>query len=195
MRGRIDGLIVMAPDVDAPAAHPHLGRHDFPIVLLDPERRGRGLRLALDRQLRRRLRAGPPPDRGSGTGASRSITGPDGNVDARERLRGYRAALAEGGGVAARELEMRGDFTEPSGYAAARALLGLEPRPTAVFAANDYMAIGCDAARCARRASRVPDGHRGGRLRRHRDGALPEPAAHHGARGHRSISVSGRCTC
>jgi len=38
--------------------------------------------------------------------------------------------------------EIPGDFTEPSGYAAGSRLLALDPRPTAVFAANDYMAIG-----------------------------------------------------
>ena len=35
MRGRIDGLIVMAPDVDAPAALEASGAN-FPIVLIDP---------------------------------------------------------------------------------------------------------------------------------------------------------------
>jgi LacI family transcriptional regulator len=35
-----------------------------------------------------------------------------------------------------------GDFTESSGHAAARAILDLDERPTAVFAANDSMAIG-----------------------------------------------------
>jgi LacI family transcriptional regulator len=44
------------------------------------------------------------------------------------------------------ELEIAGDFSEPSGYAAAEALLALDPRPTAVFAANDYMAIGVMSA-------------------------------------------------
>ena len=39
-------------------------------------------------------------------------------------------------------LEVQGDFSEASGYRAAAELLQRNPRPTAVFAANDYMAIG-----------------------------------------------------
>ena len=39
-------------------------------------------------------------------------------------------------------LECNGDFTEESGFAAGRRLAELEPRPTAVFAANDSMAVG-----------------------------------------------------
>jgi LacI family transcriptional regulator len=41
---------------------------------------------------------------------------------------------------------VRGGFTESTGYDAARELLAHEPRPTAVFAANDCMAIGAISA-------------------------------------------------
>jgi len=70
------------------------------------------------------------------------IAGPDVNVDAQERLRGYRAALnRELPGAA--EYVLRGDFTEESGYRAGREVLATGMRPDAVFAANDMMAIGC----------------------------------------------------
>jgi DNA-binding LacI/PurR family transcriptional regulator len=39
-------------------------------------------------------------------------------------------------------LEVQGDFTESSGFVSGLELLRRERRPTAVFAANDYMAIG-----------------------------------------------------
>ena len=39
-----------------------------------------------------------------------------------------------------------GDFREAGGYAAGEAILARHPRPTAVFAANDSMAIGLLAA-------------------------------------------------
>src|SRR5213078_1322127 len=39
-----------------------------------------------------------------------------------------------------------GNFTEAAGYAAALELLALEDRPTAIFAANDSMAIGALSA-------------------------------------------------
>ena len=70
------------------------------------------------------------------------VKGPAGNVDAEERLRGYREALRAAGMRPRPTLEIQGDFTESSGYEATRHILGLRPRPTAVFAANDYMAIG-----------------------------------------------------
>jgi LacI family transcriptional regulator len=44
--------------------------------------------------------------------------------------------------TAHKALECNGDFTEESGFAAGRRLAELEPRPTAVFAANDSMAVG-----------------------------------------------------
>ena len=69
------------------------------------------------------------------------IKGPEPNADARERLRGYRQAMKQIG-VRDRGLECPGDFTEETGCDAAKALLERKPRPTAIFAANDAMAIG-----------------------------------------------------
>jgi LacI family transcriptional regulator len=54
------------------------------------------------------------------------------------------------------ELEIEGDFTEPSGYRAVKALLALSPRPTAAFFGNDYMAIGAMSA-LAEAGLRVPE--------------------------------------
>ena len=42
--------------------------------------------------------------------------------------------------------ELPGDFSEAAGYRAGRAMLKLQPRPTAIFAANDAMAIGALSA-------------------------------------------------
>jgi LacI family transcriptional regulator len=67
-------------------------------------------------------------------------------VDADERLRGYRAGLQDARIVASPDLEIPGDFTEASGYQGAHEMLRLDPRPTAVFVANDYMAIGLMSA-------------------------------------------------
>jgi LacI family transcriptional regulator len=69
------------------------------------------------------------------------ITGPEGNWDSDERLRGYHAAL--GRDAAGHGPVLKGLFTEESGYLAGRELLATTPRPDAVFAANDMMAIGC----------------------------------------------------
>jgi LacI family transcriptional regulator len=64
--------------------------------------------------------------------------------------------MSENGGDWSTELELRGDFTEASGYEAAQRLLELPIRPTAVFASNDSMAIGALSA-LRQRGVRVPD--------------------------------------
>ena len=154
MRGRVDGLIVMAPDVDAPAAV-RACAGDLPIVLLDPGGRAEGYdsisianfegAYAVVRHL---LRLGHT--------RIATVTGPERNLDAMQRLEGYRAGLRDGGGEPSAALELRGDFTEPSGYAVVRALLALDPRPSAVFVGNDHMAIGVMGA-LADAGLRVPD--------------------------------------
>jgi LacI family repressor for deo operon, udp, cdd, tsx, nupC, and nupG len=73
-----------------------------------------------------------------------------------DRLTGYRQAMAEAGVPVEREWEVTGDFTVRGGAAAAERLLALRPRPTAIFAASDEMAIG--TIRAARRSGlRVPE--------------------------------------
>jgi LacI family transcriptional regulator len=70
------------------------------------------------------------------------IKGPEDNHDSRERLNGYRQGLRRHGAKWSAELEFEGDFGEESGYRAGKQILKLNPRPSAVFAANDSMAIG-----------------------------------------------------
>ncbi|MHA6625647.1 LacI family DNA-binding transcriptional regulator [Pseudonocardia sichuanensis] len=68
------------------------------------------------------------------------IAGPDDWLDARWRVEGWRAALiAAGAPVPEPE---RGDWSARSGFAAAQRLLAADPGLTAVFAANDHMALG-----------------------------------------------------
>jgi LacI family transcriptional regulator len=139
MRGRVDGFVVMAPDVAPASLHGSLPP-DPPLVLLN-SRDGSRDAVAVDnyggaRAMMRHL---------DGLGHRRIafVKGPRGNADARERLRGYRDALR--GGAPAR-LELDGDFTEEAGRRAALAVLAAAPRPTALFAANDSMAVGALAA-------------------------------------------------
>ncbi|NGZ86298.1 LacI family transcriptional regulator [Duganella sp. SAP-35] len=56
------------------------------------------------------------------------------------RLAGFKAAIAEKNAQASPELVVQGMFTYRSGLDAAETLLGLEQRPTAIFASNDDMA-------------------------------------------------------
>lgn len=67
-----------------------------------------------------------------------------------ERERGYLAALAAAGIEADPALIAQGDFGQRSGFDAGCALLALAEPPTAIFGANDLMALGVlDAARQA----------------------------------------------
>lgn len=61
---------------------------------------------------------------------------------AERRLSGYRAALRAAGIAPRPEYLRRGTFGEASGHAAATSLLSLPQPPSAIFAANDLMAIG-----------------------------------------------------
>lgn len=71
------------------------------------------------------------------------------------RQRGYARALAEAGLAAEPSLVLPGDFTLASGRAAFARFAALDPRPTALFCANDETAMGFIAA--AHRAGvRVP---------------------------------------
>jgi LacI family transcriptional regulator len=140
MRGRIDGLVVMAPDVDAPEAIRACGS-DCPIVLLDPGQELEDLdTIAIANfdgahaMIEHLIRLGHR--------RIATITGPGRNIDARQRLAGYRAALRDHQIDSDPALEIAGDFTEPSGYEAVGELLRLSPRPSAVFVGNDHMAVG-----------------------------------------------------
>jgi DNA-binding LacI/PurR family transcriptional regulator len=74
----------------------------------------------------------------------------------RDRLEGYRTALAEAGLPAEDPLVATGDFSEASGARAMASLLARRPDLDAVFAANDLMAVG--ALRALREAGRrVPE--------------------------------------
>lgn len=63
-----------------------------------------------------------------------------------ERARGYRRALSEAGLRVSQDLMRLGNFTFEGGRQAAHELLALPGSPTAVFAANDLMALGALAA-------------------------------------------------
>jgi len=74
---------------------------------------------------------------------------------AMRRREGFLDALREAGVQHRAELEAQGDFSFQSGEAAADRLLSTTPRPTAIFAANDGMALGVMFA-AARRGVRIP---------------------------------------
>ncbi|HYW56238.1 MAG TPA: LacI family DNA-binding transcriptional regulator [Polaromonas sp.] len=85
------------------------------------------------------------------------IAGPQVVSSARQRLAGYKKALAEAGIAFDSTLVREGDFTSDGGYDATLSLLTEEGvDATAVFAANDLMAFGAICA-AAHRGLRIPD--------------------------------------
>jgi LacI family transcriptional regulator len=150
MNGRVDGLLVMSPHADAEFLQYNLPG-SLPAVLINTGVALPGhARFVIDNYggaqvMTRHLAA-------AGRKRIAFITGPKGNDDAQERLRGYRAGLKS----TMREFIYEGDFTEESGCTAGRRIALSKPRPDAVFAANDMMAIGCLTA-LAEAGLRVPD--------------------------------------
>ncbi|GAA4707981.1 LacI family DNA-binding transcriptional regulator [Brevibacillus fulvus] len=70
------------------------------------------------------------------------IMGPNEVILSRARLAGYRQALQQHGLEVDEMLVQEGDFSLDSGYRVTRKLLSFKRPPTAIFAANDEMAIG-----------------------------------------------------
>jgi len=152
MRGRVDGLVVMAPDVTL-APLEELRARDMPVVLLNSSGPNRDA-ITIDnyggaRVMMRHLH-------GLGHTRIAFVRGPQHNADARERLRGYRHAMRGIAATSLRALECSGDFTEESGFAAGRRMAASAPPPTAIFAANDSMAVGVLASLAAA-GIKVPD--------------------------------------
>ena len=75
---------------------------------------------------------------------------------ARDRLKGYRRALAEHDILFDAALVRPGNWEPPTGYEHTMALMELDEPPTAIFVANDMMAVGCyDALK--ERGLRIPE--------------------------------------
>lgn len=152
MRGRVDGFVVMSPDV---AALPSLAgvASTFPTVVMGagPEMGAFATisvanfdgAVAMTRHLLEQ-----------GYKRIAFIRGPTGNVDATDRLRGLRAVTKDAPGVSVREYN--GDFRQETGYATAQKLLRDRELPDAIFCANDAMAVGVIGA-LHEAGLRVPD--------------------------------------
>ena len=144
MRGRVDALVIMSPHIDAETLNQNLPR-TLPVLLLDCRVESNGFdSLNIDNEAGAAAVTGHLLSHGHTRIAI--IRGTEGNVDAADRLRGYSAAMRDAGITPDEKLQVAGDFTESSGYDAVRILLDVSPRPTAIFASNDSMAIGALSA-------------------------------------------------
>lgn len=71
------------------------------------------------------------------------ITGSHDSLLTRDREKGYRQAMQASGVEVLNEWIVEGQMTLAGAAEATRSLLGLEPPPTAIFCANDQMAMAC----------------------------------------------------
>jgi len=70
------------------------------------------------------------------------LSGPSGISSADDRVAGYQQALQEAGLQTEDQLIIYGEFSLESGYQMTRNLIAMSPRPTALFAGNNFIAIG-----------------------------------------------------
>jgi LacI family transcriptional regulator len=144
MRGRVDGLVMLASGLDTELIAKNLTER-VPVVLINADEHGSRFDcLNIDNyggavDMTRHLL-------GLGHRDIRMIRGAERNRDAGERERGFRAALAQSGMSCPESWIVPGEFTEASGFRATQELLSGPNRPTALFAANDSMAVGALSA-------------------------------------------------
>ncbi len=140
MYGRVDGLVLMLPQLAAADFKEHLPE-DVPVVLLNcaPGEHDYGV-LSIDNQEGGRLATQHLIEQGHERIGI--ITGGLANYEARERLGGYQAAMEAAGLPQKDEWIATGDFSRESAREAIGQLLAADSPPTAVFASNDYMAMG-----------------------------------------------------
>jgi LacI family transcriptional regulator len=140
MRGRVDGLLVMAPDVARGGLLEALSP-TLPAILLNSVEGLSGLSsVGIDNEGAARTMTHHLVARGYRRIAF--VSGPRQNKDSIARLAGFRAALAETSGERD-PIVVPGDFSEGSGADAARLLIAARLGVDAIFCANDMMAIGC----------------------------------------------------
>jgi len=140
MRGRVDGLILMAAELDLEVLERSLPER-VPAVLINADHdASRFDTINIDNYGGAAAMTAHLLELGH-RGIS-MIGGSARNRDASERQRGFIDTLQRAGITPRPEWLVAGDFTEASGYAAAETLLTAEKRPTAIFAANDSMAVG-----------------------------------------------------
>ena len=70
------------------------------------------------------------------------LSGPQGVSTAEDRVAGYRCAMEEAGIVVEESYIFFGEFNQKGGYEMTRRALSLQPRPTALFTANNFITIG-----------------------------------------------------
>jgi LacI family transcriptional regulator len=150
---QVDGVLLV-PAASAPDSARFLRERNVPFVVLDRRIRGdevdnvRGDSEQGAYDLTRHLLS-------LGHRRIGILSGPAVVTTAADRVAGYRRAMAEAGAPVDADMIFEGAYSLDSGYALAEQMLTLNPRLTALVAANNFIAIG--ALRAVRAAGlRVP---------------------------------------
>jgi LacI family transcriptional regulator len=140
-----DGVILTPPSCDNAVVLELLDKAGIPYVRLGPEKpEGLGPRVHMDDVAAAREMTEHLADLGHTRIGF--ITGDQRYGASQARREGYVAAMKARGLKVDKAWIRKGDFTFESGHAAAKALLALKDRPTAIFASSDEMAVGVLAA-------------------------------------------------
>lgn len=153
-RHRPDGLILTPPITDHPALLAHLRAAELPFASIAP-RKSKGIAGVI---LQEREAAAAMVDHLVALGHRRiaHIIGDPKHGAGVWRLAGFRDGLKRAGLEERADYMVQGQFSFESGVKAARQLLKLKQRPTAIFAADDDMAVGAIWA-AAEAGVQVPD--------------------------------------
>ena len=144
LQKRVDGILLV-PASSNPFAVRFVQEHDTAVVLLD--RQVLGVKADVVRcdseggayQLARLLVS-------QGHRRIAMFSGPRGVSTSEDRVRGCRRAFTEAGLEDSACHVYYGAFTQENGYALTQQVLSANPRPTAVFAGNNFIAIGTQKA-------------------------------------------------
>ena len=136
LQRRVDGLVIMAPELNAEDVLAMINP-ELPVVFINTRSSDSdahtfnfdnyGGMLAMTRHI---IEAGHDH--------IAFVRGSDGAHDGQDRLRGFRDALSDN----IRPVEVDGDFSAEGGYEAASTILRIAPKTTAILAANDLSAMG-----------------------------------------------------
>ena len=146
----VDGLVVIAPFVETFGALLDLGR-DIPLVVAEAGHPAEAAVVGIDQVFGARLAT--QHLLGLGHQTVHHIAGPADWIESGLRKTGWREALSSAGRAA--PPCVAGDWTPASGFAAGLQLAD-DPSVTAIFVANDQMALGTLSA-LHQRGRRVPD--------------------------------------
>lgn len=141
MRGRVDGLLVMSPQLNSDFLERNLPKAFPAVVMNGPADNACHASISIDNKAGAHDAVAHLVAQGCRRIAH--LAGPKGNSDAEERALGFREAMAELLGVD-EAVVLAGDFSEEAGVAAGQAIAGTQI--DGVFSANDIMAIGCMTA-------------------------------------------------